>query len=137
MRLMNAVERAAPNKGHLTTADVLIVEDHPGIREALGDMLREEGYEVDTARDGHEALDYLTSNPAPHLILLDLMMPGMSGWDFAALRQQNERLAHVPVVVLSGVEDIQEEAPLLQVDGFLRKPIDPNILLQVVEMYCG
>jgi CheY-like chemotaxis protein len=116
---------------------VLVVEDHAGVRDALADLVELEGYEVSTAADGKEALRYLRNNPAPRLILLDLVLPGTTGWEVAAELSANPELSSIPVVLLSGTDDVEEQARILGVTGFLRKPIDPDILIQVLEMYCG
>src|SRR5579863_8670231 len=80
---------------------VLIVEDDDGAREALSDCLEMEGFSVVSARNGKEALDYLHSSPAPKIILLDLYMPVMTGWEFRAAQKQDSAIANIPVVVVT------------------------------------
>lgn len=118
-------------------ASILVVEDFEGVREALAELLITEGYQAVTAANGAEAWEYLQSHPTPEMVLLDLMMPVMDGWQFIRAFQANPRFAGVPIIVLSGVEDLCAKASALDVEGYLRKPVDPEILLQVVEMYCG
>jgi CheY-like chemotaxis protein len=115
---------------------VLLVEDWDGTREALRDILEHEGYVVDVAANGRQALADLDSNPLPDLILLDLEMPVMNGWDVVGHLHATPGLADVPVVLLSGVETIDQEAEQLGADGYLRKPVDVEVLLQVVRMFC-
>ena len=115
---------------------VLLAEDDIGIREAIASILRNEEYEVVTACDGQEALEVLRAGPAPALILLDLVMPIRSGWEVAAQLQADPSLSEIPVVVLSGVSDVHQQVGALGVDGYLRKPVDLDILLQVVKSYC-
>ena len=113
---------------------VLIVEDDDGAREALSDCLAMEGFSVVSARNGREALDYLHSAAAPKLILLDLFMPVMTGWEFRAAQKQDAAIAHIPVVVVTAFgssETKQIDATLI-----LHKPLDLDRLLVVIRDYC-
>ena len=86
-----------------TTWDVLVVDDDPDLSFTLQALLEDEGYRVTTAIDGAEALSLLRNAEAPpRLIVLDLLMPGMDGWQFLRARAQCAMLASVPVAVLSG-----------------------------------
>jgi len=110
--------------------EILVVDDDRGIRETLGDVLRDEGYRVELARDGGEALAVLRGRAAaPELILLDLAMPGISGEEFRRAQLDDARLASIPVVVLSA----DERHSLPGVAGWLRKPVDLYALLAAVE----
>jgi len=71
----------------------------------------------------------------PRLILLDLTMPVMSGAELAEELQQDARLASIPIILMSGVEDVHRQALQVRADGYLRKPVDPRILLEVVRSY--
>lgn len=82
---------------------ILVVDDDRAIREALAELLVEEGYRVWSAGDGQQALMKVFLH-WPDLILLDLMMPVMSGWQFLATRSEYPRLARIPVVVLSAFD---------------------------------
>ena len=117
-------------------ADVLIVEDNPDIRESLVDVLEEEGYRVAVAVNGRDALAQLMGSVRPRLILLDLMMPEMSGWEFRARQQQSPRLSEIPVVVVSGEGNVDHGAKTLDADDYLPKPVDIDHLLNVVERFC-
>ncbi|HVE66133.1 MAG TPA: response regulator [Thermoanaerobaculia bacterium] len=116
------------------TERVLIVDDDEGMLEALGGLLESEGYEVETARNGREAIERLARPPAPGVILLDLKMPVMDGWQFLAARSAQSIAPGVPVVLLSGLAFIPN-AP--GVADFLTKPIDPTRLLACVRRFCG
>lgn len=106
---------------------ILLVEDEPDIREVLASVLDLEGYDVATARNGVEALDLLGSGPRVDLILLDLMMPIMSGWEFRRVQREDPALAGIPVVVTSA------SAPgTVEPDRFLPKPFGIDELIQVV-----
>jgi CheY-like chemotaxis protein len=117
-------------------ACLIIVEDDPDIRGDLAEILKDEGYGVATASNGHEALEVLRDAQRPCLILLDLMMPVMSGWDFRAEQLRDPRLAAIPVVLLSGVNDLPHHAALLNAAGYIRKPIALKSVLGIAEKYC-
>jgi CheY-like chemotaxis protein len=121
-----------PTESHV----VLIVEDDPDIRDTLQDILDYEGYNPVGVADGREALDWLKEHPAPCLILLDLMMPRMSGWEFRTRQQQEPSLRSVPVVLVSGLGDTASEARRLQATAYLNKPINMKALLETVRTYC-
>jgi CheY-like chemotaxis protein len=111
---------------------VLVVEDDPLTREALGNILRSQGYAASGAAEGGEALDLLRSGPPHDLVLLDLLMPGMDGWHFRREQRRDPDLASVPVIVCSGTGDADLHAAALGAAGFLDKPIDPDRLLELV-----
>ena len=104
---------------------LLIVEDDVDIRDALADLASVEGFQVDTAANGREALRHLALGPRPHLILLDLLMPEMNGWQFRQCQLRDPSIADIPVVVLSAMVD-GASATLLGVEGFVRKPFGPS-----------
>ena len=115
---------------------VLLVEDDPDIRSTIVDVLELEGYRVVTARNGQDALEQLRALQPPCLILLDLMMPGMNGWEFRQEQVRSEELASIPVVILSGDGSIEQKAASLQVAGHLRKPVQLETLLETIQRYC-
>src|SRR5579862_5399193 len=86
-----------------TGTTVLVVEDDPDIREALCMLLEDEGYTVYSAENGRMAACLLSSQPPPSLVITDLMMPIMDGWELVDRLRQNDRLSSVPVVVISAV----------------------------------
>jgi CheY-like chemotaxis protein len=112
--------------------DVLLVEDDDDFREGLADILRSEGYSVRCAANGLEALDYLkTAETHPKVILLDLMMPVMDGWDFRSRMLAESSLADIPVILMSGARDISTAG--LQAAGALDKPVELSRLLRMIE----
>jgi len=115
---------------------VLIVEDDEAIRETLADILQYEGYVVSTACDGRDALLRLHSGATPGLILLDLMMPRMNGWEFRAEQLSRQEMAGIPIVVISGAYDAPRQANMLNANGFLSKPIEVIRLLEMVRLHC-
>ena len=118
----------------MTTKSVLIIDDEEGIRETLQLALEFEGYDVHTAANGKEGLEVLDRIRQPCLILLDLMMPSMNGWEFAVAIAKSEVHKTIPVVVVSAFED---QARGLPVRSVLKKPIDLSVLLDVVHQWCA
>lgn len=118
--------------------DVLIVDDDAAIRELLTQVLEDEGYMARSASHGGHALELLRARRGkPKLILLDLMMPVMSGQDFRAEQQRDPAIADIPVVILSANRNIEARAEATNVDCYLAKPVDLDTLLEVLERYCG
>ncbi len=114
---------------------ILVVEDQEDIRETLKDILLLEGYRVSTACNGQEAIDILHEEKERFgLVLLDLMMPVLSGAEFLETRRHDPALKDVPVLVISAIAD-QNKAALAS--AFLRKPFELNTLLQAVDRYCA
>ena len=115
---------------------VLVVEDDFDVRESITDILEHDGYDGRCAGDGREALDLLDAGPTPALILLDLMMAGMNGFQFRAEQRRRPELAAIPVVILSADRQIENKAHELGADGFLRKPTKMSELLAVLHRLC-
>lgn len=118
-------------------AKILIVEDDPAIRDALTQLLEDEGYPVVGVANGQEAIEHLRTAERPHLILLDLMMPVMNGMQFLQAQQHDAAIAGIPVIVLSAVNNIEQKVSSFPVQGFLRKPITFTSLFTIVEQYCN
>ncbi|MEO8177899.1 MAG: response regulator [Deltaproteobacteria bacterium] len=116
---------------------ILIVDDDPDIREALAELLEAEGYRCTNAANGREALDYLRAQPSPDLILLDLMMPVMDGFEFRSAQLELERLREIPVVVISASGRSRHAARDLGAADYLEKPIHIPLLLQKVRTICS
>jgi CheY-like chemotaxis protein len=91
---------------------ILLVEDDPDVRYSVTLVLQNEGYDVATAGDGREALEVLR-RAAPALILLDLMMPVMDGFEFRVRQMQDPELARIPVIIFSGGSDLERKAATL------------------------
>jgi CheY-like chemotaxis protein len=105
---------------------LLVIEDYAASRDALADLLREEGYGVVTAANGSEGLGLLAQGLRPAAILLDLMMPGIDGWDFRAHQKRDPGLAEIPVIAISAA------GRLVDADYSLRKPVRADELLTLL-----
>ena len=108
---------------------VLIVEDEPDNREMLAELLAIYGYTVTTATNGREALALLRTTPPPGVLLLDLIMPVMNGWELVAVLSEDSALNGIPIVITSG----SEPAPTKGVIRVLKKPLDMKVLLKLLE----
>ncbi|HJU09951.1 MAG TPA: response regulator [Candidatus Binataceae bacterium] len=109
---------------------VLIVDDEFATRDMLTELLGKDEREILTASDGREALERLSEPPRPCLILLDLMMPQMNGWEFLQRKSADPLIANIPTIVLSG-----SGLPTGAIHQ-LAKPVDVERLLALVDQYC-
>lgn len=116
-------------------SSVLVVDDDRDLRDALCSALEESGFSAVGCGDGRQALDYLQSAPKPSLILLDWMMPVMSGGEFRQVQVQDERIADIPVVVISAHVKADLFGVAEGVKSLLRKPFPLGELIAQVERY--
>lgn len=116
---------------------ILIIEDDPDIRDTMAQILDEEGYRTFTASSGLDALQQLRDGLRPHLILLDLMMPIMDGWQFREEQEKNPAIAAIPVVLISAAGQIGRDVPRITRGTYIRKPISFEVLLSTVEKFCA
>ncbi|MBP2315784.1 response regulator [Azospirillum soli] len=114
---------------------ILVVEDDDALRATMADALRAEGFEVREAADGRAALDALDSGLRPDLIVLDLMMPVMNGWEFRAAQLRDPDLSHIPVLVLVEAGAEEEAAERLSAVGALRCPCKPEQIVIAVRRH--
>jgi len=112
---------------------VLVVDDDHDIRDTLRELLEIEGLRVVSAANGREALQRLRNGVRPDVILLDLMMPEMSGWEFRGEQLSDPCIADIPVVLLSATPDVRKTAHELRAAGWVRKPFDLDELLELVQ----
>jgi CheY-like chemotaxis protein len=117
-------------------ATVLVVEDHADLREMLAVLLETEGYVVQTAGNGVEALRSL-SVARPSVILLDLMMPVMSGDEFRERQLADPRYCDVPVICMSAAHDGRERCARIKATQYFQKPVDFDRLLGAVRQCAG
>jgi CheY-like chemotaxis protein len=114
---------------------VLIVEDDEVIREVLQQLLQYQGYQAQTAVHGKDALDKLPAVETPALLLMDLMMPIMNGWELLAELRKSDQWRTLPVIILSAGGEAQTllDDPYVR---FLKKPLRMNALLSLVSEFC-
>ena len=113
--------------------NVLVVDDQEVIRETLQTALDDEGFTVETAANGREALDIL-ERWKPCVILLDLMMPVMDGWAFRA--EQKRSGSNVPVVLLSAAGELTAHQRALDAAAVIAKPFDIDRVIRTIEGVC-
>ena len=123
---------AGESWGRSDASTVVLVDDDTDTREQLTELLEDQGYRVLTAHDGADALEKLMQTALPHLIILDLNMPGLNGADFAHRLLLNPTFGRVPVLVVSGSPTGRQQAALLGADAFLEKPLRCDVLLEHV-----
>jgi CheY-like chemotaxis protein len=126
----------------LSVGNVLIVEDDRDTRELLATMLSTEGFHAVVAEDGLEALHLLRTvrhraPDVPCLVLLDLAMPRLGGPEFRRAQLGDPTVANVPVAVMSGSNDLEQRARAMGAVAVFPKPINFDVLLDVVRRYCS
>ena len=115
---------------------VLVIEDDFDLRESMVAVLEACGYPALGAANGRDALAVLHEGRKPGLIVLDLMMPVMDGWQFRVAQLQQDDLAAIPTVVCTARTDAEARAMSLGAIAYLRKPLDFDFLLDLVEAHC-
>lgn len=119
----------------MSTPTVFIVEDDLDTREMLEKFLELEGYHVETAANGRQALDRLDHGLKACVIVLDLMMPVMDGWQFRLEQRRRRDLASIPVIVVSASG--KERLRRIEADSYLSKPVDLDELLERITACCS
>jgi CheY-like chemotaxis protein len=116
---------------------ILLVDDDVDVREAIECLLGRKGLDVRCAGDGWEALYALRNGPRPCVIVLDLDMPGMDGWEFRRRQLLWPQMADIPVVVLSGHPQVKAVTRTMQACEVWAKPVEFDVLLRAVHEHCG
>ncbi len=116
---------------------ILIVEDDAALLEALGQVLIDEGYDLLSARDGLEAVNFLKKGNRPDVILLDLSMPVVNGWEFRMFQKRDPDLAQIPVILITAGDYTREEVAWLEPSALLPKPLDLPLLLSIIRRFCA
>ncbi|MEW6270756.1 MAG: response regulator [Thermodesulfobacteriota bacterium] len=129
------VETSGARARALPTPIILLVEDEEAVREVIAAVLDTEGYRVRTASNGREALDVLRGGLRPCMIILDLMMPVMDGWQFRAEQLRDPELLKIPTIVYSAIGHIDEAVEHLNVAGGFEKG-DFAEMLRFVAQFC-
>lgn len=112
---------------------ILVVDDDEAILSSIEIILSDEGYQVIVAANGKEALACLDHH-VPRLILLDMKMPIMDGWTFAAAYRERPA-PHAPIVVMTAAKDSQSRAAEVNAEGAIEKPFDIDQLIQIVRQF--
>jgi CheY-like chemotaxis protein len=113
---------------------LLLVDDDDDFRESLAEFLILRGYAVQTAENVGAAI-HLSRALGPELILLDLSMPAIDGWDFLCERRKDPQLARIPVIVISGSFGVDRKAREAGATEVIKKPFDPKGLLPVIDRF--
>lgn len=119
-----------------STCKILIVEDNAEIRATLKLALELEGFGVSEAADGIDAMTILDNEPHPDLIILDMLMPRMNGWEFIATVKKNSEsaVAKIPIIVVTATSERVQHTPG-EIQGVMKKPIDLNELYSTVSRF--
>lgn len=114
---------------------VLVIDDDPSIRQVIGCVLTDEGYQVDEAGDGESALMAIERRQ-PNVILLDMKMPGMDGWEFVS-RYRRRHDPPAPIVAVMAAQDAGTHGTEVRADGYLSKPFDLDELVARLAAVAG
>ncbi len=115
---------------------ILIVEDHADTRDAMRVMLEAEGYAVQTAANGREALNLLYTGLRPCVIVMDMTMPVMNGFEFRQEQLKYPDIADIPFIAYSAVLDLRRQAQHLRATAYLEKPIEFEHVLSIIRQHC-
>ena len=124
----------SPRNHQSADKDILIVEDEQDLSDLLLDVLETEGHKARTAGNGLEALSRIEER-RPQLILLDMMMPVMDGWQFIKRLRANEEWTNIPVVVMTAVYDMSSLERKTGAKAILTKPFDIELIVDAVDLY--
>jgi len=123
--------RKSPSTSAAQDRSILVVDDDAASTDSLTDILTAEGYTVATACNGKEALAHLRGAPPPRLIILDLFMPEMDGWEFRREQLKDATLRDIPVVVMTGASVYAG----IDVNVIVHKPLDVARFVSLIERY--
>jgi two-component system, chemotaxis family, chemotaxis protein CheY len=116
--------------------EILLVDDDDQLRESIADGLEAAGFAVTRASNGSDALGHLRTSNLPSLILLDLMMPGMNGWQLAEVMRADPVLAKIPIIALTATASMDPESlHLVDVADWLAKPFDLDQVLEIIRPF--
>lgn len=122
---------------YLNAEYILIVEDELRIRYMLQEVLRELGYKAKSASDGWECLKMVKAPEKPSLILLDYQIPGITGTEVLSMLEIDDATREIPVIMISGTDDIQELVRDYGVSAVLKKPLDLKDLMEAIRNVLG
>jgi len=121
-----------PTTGREGASTVLVIDDDRDSRETVCELLELAGHRAVGAADGGAAFAYLRANPAPAVIVLDMLMPRMDGWQFRRAQERTPAFAKIPVVVISGLRVAEKNALGWGASAFVLKPFSPEELLGAI-----
>lgn len=127
---------SSPWRRQTAISMIYVVDDDPNIRDVIAQTLKDEGYHVVPFAGGEEVLAAVDS-VQPSLILLDLMMPNVSGWDVLQQLRAEPKTTALPVVLISASRDLEQTSKQLEASAFLAKPFDLDQLVATVQTYIG
>ena len=116
---------------------ILLIEDDTDVRNTLADLLHQAGYLVATVEDGRQAMQYLRDHRPPRLMILDLLMPFMDGFEFRRETLAEPSLAAIPVIVTTALSAEYRRENVLQATDYFTKPLDVKRLLESIRRCCG
>jgi two-component system response regulator MprA len=117
---------------------IFVIEDSEDIQGLVKLLFEGEGYQVETGMDGEEAIRKLRAlQELPCFILLDLMMPGMDGYQFRKVQETNADLAAIPVVIMTADSNAETKAISLGAKGYIKKPVNIKDLLNLAKQFSG
>ena len=115
---------------------VLVIDDDDEVRDALAELLESEGFQVEKASNGREGLELLRHEPPPAVIVLDLLMPEMDGWQFCEEQASDPSIRGIPVLIVSATVEPRRFPRSVNDGAFFRKPADLLRLISTIEGYC-
>ncbi len=123
--------------GEGSSRRVLVIDDDEAVRGALAELLEWEGFQVETASNGREGMELLHHDPPPAVIVLDLLMPEMDGWEFCEEQSRDPQVSDIPVLVVSATGEPARPPRCVHEGEFFRKPADLPRLISTIESYCA
>lgn len=117
----------------VAVSSILIVDDDEGLRESLRDVLECEGFKVWTADNGQTALQILENDELPSVIVMDLLMPVLDGYEFRKIQLERPKIAQIPVIFLTGLGETQDHITLLKDCQIISKPVSLDLLIERVK----
>ena len=133
---LSSADKVGGQQSDLASKDVLVVEDEAYLCELIGDVIESEGHTVRKASNGLEALERLRERK-PQLILLDLMMPIMDGWEFMEVLRANPEWDGMPIVIITAIYDVKRTQEETGAKAVITKPFDIDQITEIVRLYAN
>ena len=133
---LSAADRVGWEQGKFVSKDVLVVEDESYLCELLSDVIESEGHTARKASNGLEALERMKERK-PQLVLLDLMMPIMDGWEFMEALRANPQWDGVPIVIITAIYDVKRTQEETGARAVITKPFDIDQITEIVRLYAN